>query len=85
MFPQSSTIGPYTLTFESYGGDRTGAVLLSRFVKPGTVSQTPFNHFSLLKSLEDIFDTDDYLGYAAQPGLLGFFGSVTSDISTRKF
>ena len=84
-FPQSSTIGPYTLTFEGYGGDRTGAVLLSRFLTPGTVSETPFNHFSLLKSLEDIFDTDEYLGYAGQAGLLGFFGSVTSDIATRHF
>jgi hypothetical protein len=40
-FPQSSTIGPYTLTFQSYGGDRTGAVLLSPFITPGTVSYTP--------------------------------------------
>jgi hypothetical protein len=84
-FPQSSTIGPYTLTFQSYGGDRTGAVLLAPFIKPGTVSYTPFNHFSLLKSLEDGFDTEEYLGAAGQPGLLGFFGAVTSDISTRHF
>ena len=82
-FPQSTTIGPFTLAFQSYGGDRTGAVLLSPILKPGTVSNTPFNHFSLLKSLEDIFDTDEYLGYAAQPGLLGFFGAVRSDIQTR--
>jgi hypothetical protein len=82
-FPQSSTIGPFTLTFQSYGGDRTGAVLLSPFIKPGTTSFTPFNHFSLLKSLEDIFGTEEHLGYAGQPGLLGFFGAVTSDISTR--
>jgi hypothetical protein len=38
--------------------------------------------YSLLKSLEDIFDTDGYLGYAGQPGLLGFFGAVRSDIPT---
>jgi len=82
-FPQSTTIGTFTLAFQSYGGDRTGAVLLSPILKPGTVSNTPFNHFSLLKSLEDIFDTDGYLGYAAQPGLLGFFGAVRSDIQTR--
>lgn len=84
-FPQSSTIGPYTLAFQSYGGDRTGAVLLSRFMTPGTVSYTPFNHFSLLKSVEDIFGTRGHLGYAAQPGLLGFFGTVKSDISIRDF
>jgi hypothetical protein len=82
-FPQSSSIGPYTLTFQSYGGDRTGAVLISRFIKPGTVADTPFNHYSLLKSLEDIFDTDEYLGYAGAPGLLGFFGPVSSDIALR--
>ena len=82
-FPQSTTIGPFTLTFQSYGGDRTGAVLLSPILKPGTVANTPFNHFSLLKTLEDIFDTDEYLGYAGQPGLLGFFGAVKSDIQTR--
>jgi hypothetical protein len=83
-FPQSSTIGSFTLTFQSYGGDRTGAVLLSRFLKPGTVAFTPFNHYSLLKTIEDIFDTDGHLGYAGAPGLLGFFGSVTSDISQRR-
>ncbi|HJX96410.1 MAG TPA: alkaline phosphatase family protein [Candidatus Acidoferrum sp.] len=83
-FPQTTNITPtVSLTFENYGGDRTGAVLLSPFLKPGTVSNTPFNHFSLLKSLEDIFDTDEYLGYAGQPGLVGFFGCVTSDIAAK--
>lgn len=83
-FPQTTNITPtVSLTFENYGGDRTGAVLLSPFLKPGTVSNTPFNHYSLLKSLEEIFDTDEYLGYAAQPGLVGFFGCVTSDIATK--
>ncbi|HTZ31753.1 MAG TPA: alkaline phosphatase family protein, partial [Methylomirabilota bacterium] len=83
-FPQTTNITPtISLTFESYGGDRTGAVLLSPFLEPGTVSQTPFNHYSLLKSLEDIYDTDSYLGYAGAPGLVGFFGCVTSDIETK--
>jgi hypothetical protein len=39
----------------------------------------------LLKTLEDIFDIDEHLGYADQPGLLGFFGTVRSDIATRRF
>jgi hypothetical protein len=83
-FPQNTAIAPgVTLSFQSYGGDRTGAVLLASFLKPGTVSDTPFNHYSLLKSLEDIFDTDGYLGYAGAPGLVGFFGCVTSDIATK--
>jgi phosphatidylinositol-3-phosphatase len=81
-FPQSTTIPGtvYTLVTGDYGGDRTGAVLLSPLLKPGTVSNTPFNHFSLLKTLEDIYHTDGYLGYAGQPGLLSFFGCVSSDI-----
>jgi hypothetical protein len=44
---------------------------------------SPFNHYSFLKSMEDIFDTDSYLGYAGAPGLVGFFGCVTSDIQTE--
>jgi hypothetical protein len=84
-FPQSTNItSTVSLTFQSYGGDRTGAVLLSPFLEPGTVSNTPFNHYSLLKSLEDIFDTDAYLGYAGAPGLVGFFGCLTSDIATKE-
>jgi phosphatidylinositol-3-phosphatase len=83
-FPQTTNLSPtVSLTFQNYGGDRTGAVLLSPFLKAGTVSDTPFNHYSLLKSLEDIFDTEEHLGYAGQPGLVGFFGCTTSDISTK--
>jgi len=78
-FPQSSTIGPYTLTEQSFGGDRTGAVPLSPFIKPGTVSNTPFNHYSMLRTVEDIFGLG-YLGYAGQLGLQGFFGCITTDI-----
>ena len=81
-FPQSSTIGPYTLSYKEYGGDRTGAVLLSPFIRPGTVSNVPFNHYSMLKSVEDIFGLD-YLGYANAPGLVGFFGCVSSEINDR--
>lgn len=37
------------------GGGRTGAVLLSPFITSGSVTTTPFNHYSLLASIEDIF------------------------------
>ena len=36
------------------GGGRIGTVLISHFVKPGTVSDTPYNHYSLLRSVEDV-------------------------------
>ena len=53
------------------GGGRTGAVLLSPFIKAGSVNDTPYNHYALLKSVEDIFGLD-HLGYAGQSGLQGF-------------
>jgi phosphatidylinositol-3-phosphatase len=53
------------------GGGRIGALLLSPFINPGTVSTTPYNHYSLLKSLEDNFGLPP-LGYASQPNLVGF-------------
>ncbi len=54
---------------------RTGAVLLSRYIKPGTVSDVPYNHYSMLRSIEDIFALQ-HLGYAAQRGLASFGADV---------
>ncbi len=82
-FPQSTNLGAFTLVYGNYGGDRTGTVLLSPFLKASTVSEIPYNHYSLLKTLEDIFETRGYLGYAGAPGLHGLFGCVNSDIQTR--
>jgi len=53
------------------GGGRTGAVLLSRFIRAGSVNDTPYNHYSLLRSVEDLFGLG-HLGYAAQDGLKPF-------------
>jgi hypothetical protein len=53
------------------GGGRVGALVLSRYVRPGTWSTTSYNHYSLLASIEDIFRLP-YLGYAASPGLNRF-------------
>jgi hypothetical protein len=39
----------------TYGGGDTGAVLISPDITPGTVSNTDYNHYSLLRSIEDIF------------------------------
>jgi phosphatidylinositol-3-phosphatase len=52
------------IVINGYGGDRIGAVLLSPFVKGGSTSDTPYNHYALLKSIEDIFHLD-HIGYAA--------------------
>jgi phosphatidylinositol-3-phosphatase len=50
------------------GGGRIGAVVISPFVLPGTINDTPYNHYSLLRTIEDLFDLP-HLGYAGQPGL----------------
>jgi hypothetical protein len=46
------------------GGGRTGTVLVSPFIKPGTVSVVPYNHFSTLGTIEDLFGLSK-LGQAA--------------------
>jgi hypothetical protein len=53
------------------GGGRVGAVALSPYIDPGTVDTTPYNHFSLLASIEDLFGLGR-LGYAGQAGLTTF-------------
>jgi len=53
------------------GGGRIGAVVLSPYVKAGTVSTVPYNHYSLLRTVEDIFGLG-HLGYAAEPELQSF-------------
>jgi len=72
----------FFISTPGFGGDRVGGVLLSPFLKPGTVSNVPFNHYSMLKTIEDIFGLG-HLGYAGQAGLQGFFGCTGSDISAR--
>jgi phosphatidylinositol-3-phosphatase len=64
------------------GGGNTGAVLVSPFITPGAsrpggvhLNATPYNHYALLRSLEDIFGVG-HLGYAAADGLTPFGDDV---------
>ncbi len=57
------------------GGGRVGAVLLSPFIRGGTVSNQPYNHYSLLHSIEAYFGLAP-LGYAAAPGARVFGSDV---------
>jgi len=45
------------------GGGRTGTVLVSPFLEPGTINDTGYNHYSLLRTIEDTFGLAP-LGYA---------------------
>jgi hypothetical protein len=57
------------------GGGRTGAVLLSPYVTPGSVTTSAYNHYSLLRSIEDLFGLA-HLGYAGATGLKPFGDDV---------
>ena len=54
------------------GGGRVGLLLLSPYVKAGSVDELGYyNHFSLLRSIEELFGLKR-LGYAANPALPAF-------------
>jgi len=57
------------------GGGRVGALLLSPFIEAGTTSETYFNHFSLLATIEELFGLEK-IGYAAEPAITGFDESI---------
>jgi hypothetical protein len=59
------------------GGGRVGAVALSPFIRGGTVSSHPYNHFSTLRTIEGLFGLP-FLGYAGSPDP----GSFGSDVFT---
>jgi hypothetical protein len=75
--PGPSIVPPDTPGFltPGPGGGRVGAVMISPCIKPGTVTQKQYNHYSLLRSMENNFKLP-YLGYAGQPGLRPFGGDI---------
>ena len=65
--PMPGIVGP--------GGGRTGTVVISPFTVPGSVNDTPYNHYSLLRTWEDLFGLP-HLGYAGAAGLKAFGSDV---------
>ncbi len=57
------------------GGGQVGALLLSPYVKPATTNQEPFNDFSLLRTVENLFGLG-HLGYASLSKLEAFGAAV---------
>lgn len=64
------------------GGGRVGAVLLSPFIQPGTVSAVAYNHYSLLRMIEDVFGLR-HLGYAAERPVRAFGADVFTGFKTN--
>jgi hypothetical protein len=53
------------------GGGRVGAVLISPFIEPGTVSTTPYNHYSALASFETLLGLPRLADAASVPAIFG--------------
>jgi hypothetical protein len=53
------------------GGGRVGALVISPFTVAGTTNATPYNHYAMLRSIEDLFGLS-HLGMAGAAGLIPF-------------
>jgi phosphatidylinositol-3-phosphatase len=62
------------------GGGRVGALVISARTKPGSTNATPYNHYALLCSIENVWGFD-HLGFAGAPGL-ECFGTDVYDKSS---
>ena len=80
QFPNTPNNG---FLFPGRGGGHVGAVALSPFIKPGTRTLRKYNHFSLLKTIEQFFGLE-YLGYAGQPGLRTFGTDIFTARRSRR-
>jgi phosphatidylinositol-3-phosphatase len=64
------------------GGGRVGAVLLSPCIRAGTVINDAYNHYGLLRTIEDNFGLA-HLGFAGQAGLQGLDGRTLNNPTCR--
>jgi hypothetical protein len=70
------------------GGGHVATIVLSKYIKAGTQSSVAYNHYSVLRSLEDVFgvtsggsDGHGHLGYAGMSGLAAWGADVYSNPS----
>ena len=61
------------------GGGVTGSVLISPLIKPGTVSTTFYDHYSWLRTMEDIFSVDNGHDWSKLPANVTVSGGVDGD------
>jgi hypothetical protein len=52
----------FDATDPTAGGGKTGSVLISPYIKPGSVSTTNYNHYSWLRTMEDLFGVSSCMG-----------------------
>ncbi|MGL3198275.1 MULTISPECIES: hypothetical protein [Curtobacterium] len=68
----------YDATDATPGGGDTGSVLISPLIKPGTVSTTYYNHYSWLRTMEDLFGVSRGDDHQRLPG-----GTVSDGVDGR--
>jgi hypothetical protein len=81
--PADPAPGGYADGIPGPGGGVTGTVLISPFISPGAehpaglhLNTTEYNHYSLLRSLEDLWGIKEHLGYAAPDAVVPFGADV---------
>ncbi|MCI1672761.1 MAG: alkaline phosphatase family protein [Bifidobacterium tibiigranuli] len=85
--PGESPLSTFDAQDATPGGGDSGSVLISPLIKPGTVSSTYYNHYSWLRTMEDIFqvvkgnDTKQLTAGSVSGGLdgLGHLGFAAQD------
>jgi hypothetical protein len=75
--PQFLNLPASTTGLGPEGGGQVGALLLSPFIKSAGVSQEPYSHFSLLRTIEDLFGLT-HLGYAGLSKVSSFEPAIFS-------
>jgi hypothetical protein len=61
------------------GGGDTGSVLISPLIRPGTTSSVYYNHYSWLRTMEDIFDVSDGNDWSRLPAGATVSGGLDGD------
>jgi len=86
--PNSPFPGIYPESGNGQGGGLVGALAIGRCVRAGAKDATPYNHYSLLRSLEDLYgvrtggaDGKGHLGMAGATGLASFGPDLFSSCS----
>jgi hypothetical protein len=75
LFPNLPPASAVAASLPPEGGGQVGALLLSPFVKAHTTSQETYSHFSLLRTIEDLFSLK-HIGYAGAAHVNSFEPSL---------
>jgi hypothetical protein len=67
----SATDPLFSSTIATPGGGDTGSILISPLIKPGTVSTVDYNHYSWLRTMEDLFKVSSGTSRSTIPGGAG--------------